>query len=200
MDALDDLRALDDLFGILAGSYVEIKTVWLEVMLPDRHESVSDEFQLIGYGSEYNAEKFVDWRDILGTHGPESDWYQLVRNFMKLRDKNKIAFKWFRASETNELYLEERFSYAVRLVEVFFRSSSEIDVDMESALAICTQRANDDQPLMRLVESRLRPIARRPASLAATLRALFRRYPEIAAFSEISPQLVARLRGKEMHG
>ncbi|MER8847509.1 MULTISPECIES: hypothetical protein [Mesorhizobium] len=130
----------------------------------------------------------------------DENWAEILDKFFKEWSLNEISFKWFRSSQVKQRYVEEVFFYTVRLIERYFKSKPTIDNEAEKALSIISHRSNGDDFLTGFVERRLYPMLGRAPSLTATLRTLYTRFPEIKAFSEIKPQRVAYLRGKEAHG
>lgn len=199
-DALQNLRALDDFLGVVSGCYVSIKAAWLEVLVDQGGGESHEEFQLSGYDTGFSKSTFVHRHETLAELSLDENWAEILDKFFKEWSLNEISFKWFRSSQIKQRYVEEIFFYTVRLIERYFRSKPIIDDEAEKALSIISHRSNGDDFLIGFVDRRLYPMLARAPSLTATLRTLYTRFPEIKAFSEIKPQRVAYLRGKEAHG
>lgn len=200
-DVVQYLRMMDDLFSVMAGNYVDIQGASLRIAEDEPNEELERQsFALSGYGSGQEAADFVHWHDTLATKALDADWGALVSSFEAVWRRNPIAFKWFRSSQVNKRYLEEKFSYAVRLAERYFRSETFADPDAEHLLRSIRQRLDGSTTLEELVERRIAPMLAGSPSLLTTIRSVFDRYVEIAAFSSIRPRDVVRLRGREMHG
>ncbi|MGX5849034.1 ApeA N-terminal domain 1-containing protein [Mesorhizobium sp. PL10] len=199
-ETLHDLHALDDFLSVISGTYVSIKDACLSILLGENGNEGEDEFHLSGYDIGFSKNAFVDRHETLAQLPFQADWGEVLNKFVEERSTNEVAFKWFRSSQVKQRYVEEIFFYTVRMVERYFKAKPSVDDDASRALSIILNRSNDDNFLVDFVNRRLSPLLSRAPSLPRTLRELYARFPEMRAFSEIKPQRVNYLRGKEAHG
>ena len=191
---------LDDLFSVMSGSYAALKSVAIKVSIPTADDSSPRKFAVLGYGTGFQIADFVYWHDVIAKATIEVDWASLVETFQSVWKESKIPFKWFRSSQVNKRYIEEKFAYVIRISELYFKPENVVDSEGEIVLAKITAALEGDRDTLAAVAKRIAPILRGSPSLVATLRAIAAKYPELAIWADYNPKDIARLRGKEMHG
>lgn len=198
-EALKYIRMLDDFIGVISGKYVQFSAIKIGVLIEEEEGEKVHEFALEGYGVGFEISDFVDFHDVLAVIPPERNWCEMLDTFRNIWEQNEIVFKWFRTSQLNVRYLEEKFGYIIRIVEKYFTVEFQDRVAV-SKLSIILQRSDGDDELISFIRERVAPIFKNKTSLAATVRKIFENNQEFKAAREIEPRFISNLRGREMHG
>jgi hypothetical protein len=134
------------------------------------------------------------------------DFGKAFDRFATFADSIEQTLNWYRIVTAEKVYLEDKFFYSVRMIESLYRVlglDTEVDTDALEKLSLMEkslQKDAENSDIILFLQTRIKPIFNKPASLPVVIRDLKLKYKDVLASEILDEKTIARLRGKEAHG
>jgi len=133
----------------------------------------------------------------------DQNFGEVVDTFIEVHPLIEQTLDWYRIVLAEPRYVEDKFFYAVRMIEALYKAidlEHEIDQEALSFVDRILMKCKDDACLIRFVNNRIAPMFKKPWSLPQIIRDLRKRYGAMCIIEILDPPMINRLRNKEAHG
>jgi hypothetical protein len=194
------LHQIETLISLLCFDYIKAEQLKLAVQCKengkDRTFTVTRARFIEGGKSE------IDWKK-LPVILREQDFGALLDKFVSIYFCIEQTLDWYRIVRAEDRYEEDKFFYAIRMIEGAYRALNvkhKVDEEALSLVERVLAKCRDDAELVKFMNERVAGMFKKRWDLPQIIRDLKERYAEMCAVEFLDPVRINRLRGKEAHG
>lgn len=205
VDALKLTRKIEHLLSLLSLQFVKASKTQFSIPIRAKNENETVRtFEVERARSTKDAKSKIEWDDVIFDLS-KIDIGSLFTQYLKLFDDIEQTLNWYRILTLEDRYLEDKFFYAVRMIEALYRALKlNLDIDQDALESLkkinaVLSKSPDNNSLVEFLTKRAAPIFSRP-SLSDVFKDLRSRYSALEAVDVLDSRFINRLRGKEAHG
>ena len=197
-ESVELLHQIETLVSLLCFDYIKASRFEFASVLSDGKERSLP----VARAQFVEGKEEINWKK-LPLVLSDQNFGAIVDAFIEIHPVINQTLDWYRIVQAETRYVEDRFLYAVRMIEALYRAfdlGHEIDLEALSLIERVLQKCEDDANLKEFIAMRVVPMFKKRWSLTQIIRDLRKRYGEMIAVEFLDPVMIHRLRGKETHG